>query len=124
MLLIQHSQQMMDLASNDPTLLSSVPTNNQKESLAGVGGSKLTDPGNINGSDDPKSTLLRADSPASMKIQSELGWVSVKKSAPNPLTKFINIYSDDEILEVYHKTSILIEEEKGAEEKTPLVPNV
>jgi hypothetical protein len=123
MLLIQHAQQMMDLASNDPALLSSVPTSNPEESPAGVGGFELTNPGNVNGSDDPESTLPPSDSPTVMTIQSGPGRVSVETSAPNPMTEFINIYSDDESPEAPQKTSVHVEEEKGAKEKTPLVPN-
>jgi hypothetical protein len=102
----------------------SVLTSNPEESPAGVGGSELTDPGNINGSDDPESTLPPVDSPAGATIQSEPGRVSVETSVPNPLTEFINIYSDDESPEASQKTSVHVEEEKGAEEKTPLVPDV
>jgi hypothetical protein len=50
--------------------------------------------------------------------------VSVETSVSNPLTKFINIYSDDESLEASQKTSVHVEEEKGAEEKIPFVPNI
>jgi hypothetical protein len=123
-LLLQHAQQIMDLASNDLALLSSVPTSNPEESPTGVGSSELTDPGNINGSDDPESTLPPADSPAGATTQSKSGRVSVETSAPNPLSEFIDIYSDDESPEASQKTSVHVEEEKGAEEKTPLVPDV
>jgi hypothetical protein len=99
----------------DPALLSSVPTSNPEESPAGVGGSELTDPGNINGSDDPQSTLPPADSPAGATTQSKPGRVSVETSAPNPLSEFIDIYSDDESPEASQKTSVHVEEEKGAE---------
>jgi hypothetical protein len=109
-LFLQHAQQIMD-----PTLLSSVPTSNPEESPVGVGCSKLTDPDNINESDDPQSALLLADSLVGTTSQSKLGWVSIETSVPNPLSKFIDIYSDDESPEVYKKTSVYVEEEKGAE---------
>jgi hypothetical protein len=117
----------MDLASNDLVLLSSIPRSSPKEILIGVGSLELTDPGNINGLDDPKSTFLPfppTDSPIGMMTQSKSSRVSVKTSAPNPLSEFIDIYSDDESLEASMKASVLVEEEKGAEEKTPPVPNV
>ena len=50
--------------------------------------------------------------------------MSVKTSVPNPLTEFINIYNDDESSGAPHKTSMHVEEEKGAKEKTPLVLDV
>jgi hypothetical protein len=109
---------------NDLALLSSVPTSNPEESPVGVDSSELTDPSNINGSDEPKSTLPPADSSAGVMTQSKLGQVSVETNVPNPLSKFIDIYSDDESPEASHKTSVHVEEEKGAEEKTPLVPDV
>ena len=114
--MLQHAQQIMDRA-----LLSIVLSSNPEESLAGVGCPKLTNPGNINGSDDPKSTLPPVDSPAGAMTQSKLGRVSVKTSAPNPLSKFIDIYSDDESPEASQKTSVHVEEEKGEKEKTPLI---
>jgi hypothetical protein len=122
--LLQHAQQIMDLALNDLTLLSSVPTSNPEEGPIGVGSSELTDPGNINGLDDPESTLPPANSPAGAMNQSKLGRVSVETSAPNPLSEFIDIYNDDESLEASQKTSVHVGEEKGAKEKTPLVPDV
>jgi hypothetical protein len=123
-LLIQHAQQVMDLASNDVTLFSSVQTSNPEESPTGVRSSEITDPGNINDSYDPKSTMSPADSLAGMMIQSESDRVLVETSAPNPLTEFINIYSDDQSLEASLETSMHVEEEKGTEEKTPLVLDV
>jgi hypothetical protein len=105
----------MDLALNDLTLLSSILTSNLEESPAGVGGTELIDPGNINGSDDPESTLSPVDSLVGATTQSKSGRVSVETSAPNPLFEFIYIYSDDESLEASEKTSVHVEEEKGAE---------
>jgi hypothetical protein len=109
-LLIQHAQQVMDMESNNLALLSIVQTSNPEESPVGVGGSKLTDPDNINGSYDPESTLPPADSRAGAMIQSRLGWVSIKTSAPNPLTEFINIYSDYESPKASRETSMHVEE--------------
>jgi hypothetical protein len=104
-LFLQHAQQIMD-----PTLLSSTLTSNPEESPTGVGGSELTDLGNINGSDDPESTLPPVDSPAGAMTQSKPARVSVETSVPNPLSKFIDIYIDDESLEASQKTSLSIEE--------------
>jgi hypothetical protein len=123
-LLLQHAQKIMDLALNDSALLSSIPTSNLEESPIGVGGSELTDPSNINGSDDPEFTLSPVDSPTGMTTQSKSGQVSIETSAPNPLSEFIDIYNDDESLEASQKTCVHVEEEKGAGEKTPLVPDV
>jgi hypothetical protein len=104
--LLQHAQQIMDLASNDPALLSSILTSNPEESPTGVGSPELTDPSNINGSDDLDSTLLLVDSLTGETTHSKLGQVLVETSAPNPLSEFIDIYSDDESLEASQKTSV------------------
>jgi hypothetical protein len=94
----------MDLVSNDPTLLSSILTSNPEESPTGVGVSNLIELGNINGSDDPESTLPPTNSPVGAMNQSNLSRVSVEISAPNPLSEFIDIYNDDESLEASQKT--------------------
>jgi hypothetical protein len=51
--------------------------------------------------------------------QPEIGHVSIQTSAPNPLTEFINVYSDDEILGEYQRTPVCVQEEKGAEKDFP-----
>jgi hypothetical protein len=50
--------------------------------------------------------------------------VLVETNALNPLTEFINVYSDDESLEASHRTSMHIEEEKGPEKTSSFVPDV
>jgi hypothetical protein len=105
-LLLQHAQQIMDLVLNDLALLSSVLTSNPEESSEGVGGPKITNPGNINGSDDPESIHPPIDSSEGATTQSKLGQVSIKNSVPNSLSDFIDIYSDDESLGASQKTSM------------------
>jgi hypothetical protein len=79
---------------------------------------------NTNGSDDPESTIPPANSPAGMTTQPEICWVSVETSAPNPLTEFINVYSDDESLEASQRTPVCVQEEKGPEKVSSPEPEV
>jgi hypothetical protein len=80
--------------------------------------------GNINGSDDPESTIPPAGSPTGVTTQPETGRVSVETSVPNPLTEFINIYSDDESLEASQRTPVRVQEEKGPEKTSSPDPEV
>jgi hypothetical protein len=79
---------------------------------------------NTNGSDDPESTTPPANSPVGGMTQPEIGRVSVETSAPNPLTKFINVYSDDESLEASQRTPVRVQEEKGPEKTSSPAPEV
>jgi hypothetical protein len=79
---------------------------------------------NTNGSDDPESTTPPANSSAGVMTQPEIGWVSVETSVPNPLTEFINVYSDDESLEASQRTLVRVQEEKGPEKASSPEPEV
>jgi hypothetical protein len=63
-------------------------------------------------------------SPTGVTTQPEMGWVSVETSAPNPLSEFINIYSDDESPEASRGTPVHIQEEKGPEKTSSPDPRV
>jgi hypothetical protein len=67
-----------------------------KESPAGPRGPDFMNLGNVNGSNDPESTMLPAGSSTVVTNQPKTIQVSVETSVPNPLSKFINIYSYDE----------------------------
>jgi hypothetical protein len=43
---------------------------------------------------------------------------------PNPLTKFINVYSDDESLEASQRTPMHVQEEKEPKKTSSLEPEV
>jgi hypothetical protein len=106
----------------DPIMLPRLPTDSPEESPG-----KLSDPNfikldNTNGSDDPESTTPQANSPVGATIQLDIGWVSIETSAPNPLTEFINVYSDDEILEPSQRTPVCVQEEKGPEKASSSEP--
>jgi hypothetical protein len=72
------------------------PTDNPEESPTGSRGPDLMNLDNINGSDNPESTMPPVGSLVGVTTQPEAGRVSVGTSTFNPLSDFINIYSDDE----------------------------
>jgi hypothetical protein len=56
--------------------------------------------------------------------QPETGWVLVETHVPNPLSKLITIYSDDERPESSHDNLLHVQEEKGPEKTSSLAPEV
>jgi hypothetical protein len=99
----------------DPIRLTRFLIDSPEESPVGLSGPNFVNLGNINGSDDPGSIMPLAMSTTGMTTQLETGQVSVETSSPNPLTKFINIYSDEESPEASHETHVRVQEEKGLE---------
>jgi hypothetical protein len=73
----QQAQQMMNQMRDNPDLVKMprLLTNSLKESLAGPSGPNFMNLGNINGSDDPESTIPPTGSPASVMTQPETIWV-------------------------------------------------
>jgi hypothetical protein len=66
----------------------------------------------------------QSGSPTGVMTQPEMAWVSVETSVPNSLSEFINIYSDDESPEASRGTPVHVQEEKGPEKTSSLIPEV
>jgi hypothetical protein len=99
----------------DPIRLPRISTHSPEEIPTEPSDPDFINLDNTNGSDDPESTTPPANSPTGMTTQPEIGRVSVETSAPNPLTEFIHVYSDDESLEASQRTPMHVQEEKGPE---------
>jgi hypothetical protein len=123
-LMYQQAQQIMNQMRDNPDLirLPRLPTDSPEEILAGPSGPDFMNLDNINGSDDPESTMPPAGSSVGVTTQPETGRVSVETSTPNPLSEFINIYSDDESPEASRGTPVRVQEEKGPEKTSSPAP--
>jgi hypothetical protein len=84
-------------------------TNSPEESTMGPSDPDFMNLDNINGSDNPESTIPPVGSPVGVTAQPEIGRVSVETSVPSPLRKFINIYSDDESPEASRGTPVRVQ---------------
>jgi hypothetical protein len=100
------------------------PVDNPKRIQVGTSGPELIDVDEIFGLDGLEFTTSSAGSSIGVTTQLEMGRVSLETSAPNPLSKFINIYSDDESPEASLETSVHVQEEKGPEKTSSPVPRV
>jgi hypothetical protein len=79
---------------------------------------------NINGSDDPESTMPPQITDRCDDSTRDRSGISRNKCMPNPLSEFINIYSDDESPEASLGTPVHVQEEKGPEKTSSPDPEV
>jgi hypothetical protein len=91
------------------TTIQSVPT----ESI----GPCSLNPDNTNFSNNPGSPTTLVNSQEGERIPAEIGRVSIETQAPNPLSKLIQVYSDDENPEPSHGSPVHVQEEE-CHEKT------
>jgi hypothetical protein len=121
-LMWQQAQLLIKWMQDNPDLIITprLPTDSPEGSPMEPTGPNFTNLGNTNGSDDPESTTSSVNSLVGGTTQTEIGWVSV----PNPLSKLITIYSDDESLESSHDNHVHVQEEKGPEKTSSLEPKV
>jgi hypothetical protein len=89
----------------------------------GPSGPKLIDFDEIIGLDDPEFTTSSIGSPIGVSTQPEMVGTSGRASMPNPLSKQIKIYDNDESPKVSFMTHIHIEVEKKLEKSYSLVPD-
>jgi hypothetical protein len=68
-------------------------------------------PDNTNGLGNHESSTSSIHSSEGGTTQAEIGRVSKETQAPNPLSKLIHIYSNDESQESSHGTPVHVEEE-------------
>ena len=113
-LLYQQSQLLMKWMQNDPYLIitPTLPTGTQERSSTESSSPDSTDLGNTDGLGNTGSTTLPVNSPVDRTSQTETCQVLIETQVPNPLNKFIHIYSDDEILEPSHESPMHVQEEK------------
>jgi len=126
MLMYQHALQMMGLMRDilDPISLPRISTDSLEEISVEPSDPNFIKLDNTNGLDDPESTTLPSNSPTSSITQLDIGRVSIETSVPNHLTKFINVYNDDESLEESQRTPLCFQEEKGLEKDSSHKPEV
>jgi hypothetical protein len=79
-----------------------LPTGTQEGSPTEPSDPDSSNLGNKNESDNLESTTSLVNSPVGGTTQPETGWVSIETHVPNPLSKLIHKYSDDESLEPSH----------------------
>jgi hypothetical protein len=101
-LMIEQAQQVIDQLQDDPDLIGMTgsPADNPDEIQVGPSGPELIEIDEIVGLDNPEITTPQARSPGDVSAQSEIVGTSGRESAPNPLHELINIYDDEESLEV------------------------
>jgi hypothetical protein len=121
-LLWQQAQLLMKQMQDNPDLIITprVPTDIREGGPTEPGNPYFTNLGNINGSDGSESTASLVRPPAGGMTQPETGKVLFGTCVPNPLSKLINIYNDDEIPESSHDTPVHVQEEKGSEKTSSL----
>jgi hypothetical protein len=97
-LLYQQSQLLMKWMQDDPYLIitPALPTTTQEEARRSQAAPIPQNLGNTNGLGNTGSTTSSVNSPVDRTNQTETGRVSIETQAPNPLSKLIHIYSDDE----------------------------
>jgi hypothetical protein len=125
-LMWQQAQLLMKWMQDNPDLIITprLPTDSPEGSPTEPSGPDFTNLGNTNGSDDPESTTSPVNSPVGGMTQPETGRVSVETCVPNPLSKLITIYSDDESPESSHDNPVRVQEEKGPEKTSSPEPEV
>jgi hypothetical protein len=125
-LLYQQSQLLMKQMQDDPYLIitPALPTGTRERSPTESSGPDSTDLGNTNGLGNTGSTTSSVNSPVDRTNQTETGQVSIETRAPNPLSKLIHIYSDDESPEPSHDSPVRVQEEKGPEKVSSPEPKV
>jgi hypothetical protein len=125
-LMYQETQHMMNQVQDNFSLvrMPRLPTDSPKESSVGPNDPDCIKLDNINGSNDPESTMPPVGLPIGVTTQLEMVWASVETSVPNPLSEFINIYSDDESPKAYLGTPVHVQEEKGPEKTSSPNPRV
>jgi hypothetical protein len=107
----------------DLTGMTGSPVNNSDEIQIGLSNDELIDIDEITGLEDPEITMPQAGSPLGVSAQSKTVRVSVGTSAPDPLHKLINIYDDEESLEVSLVTPVHIVEENEPEKTSSPAPD-
>jgi hypothetical protein len=126
-LLWQQSPAANEVMQDNPYLIITprLPTDIQEGGPTEPSDPDFINLGNTNGSDgNPESTTSPVNPPVGGTTQPETGRVSVETQAPNPLSKLINIYSDDESPESSHDTPVHVQEEKGPEKTSSPEPEV
>jgi hypothetical protein len=122
----EQAQWMMNQMRDNPDLvrMPRLPTDSPEEIPMGPSGPEFIDLDNINGLDDPESTMPLVGSPTGIAMQPEAVGVSVETSVSDPLRELIKIYDDDESPEVSLGTPVHVEEEKGPEKTSSPFPDV
>jgi hypothetical protein len=125
-LLYQQSQLLMKRMQDDLYLIitPALPTGIREGGPTEPSSPGSINPGNTNGLGNPESTTSSVNSPVGGTTQPETGWVSIETQAPNPLSKLIHIYSDDESPEPSHDTPVRVQEEEGPEKTSSPEPEV
>jgi hypothetical protein len=125
-ILYQKIQLLMKWMQDDPYLIitPTLPTDTQERSPMDSSGPESTNLGNTDGLGNTGSTTSSVNSPVDRTNQTEVGWVSIETRAPNPLSKLIHIYSDDESPEPSHDSPVHVQEEKGPEKVSSPEPKV
>jgi hypothetical protein len=124
-LMIEQVQRVIDQLQDDLDLIGMIgsPTDNPDEIWVGPSGPELIEIDEIVGLDNPEITMPQAGSPGDVSAQPKIVGTSGRTSAPNPLRELINIYDDEESLEVSLVTPVQITEEKEPEKASSPAPD-
>jgi hypothetical protein len=125
MLMIKQAQRIIDQMQDDPDLTGMTESlaDNPNVIQTGPSGPELIDIDEIVELDNPEIVTPQARSSRGVGTHPEIVRTSGRASAPNPISELINIYDDEESLEVFLVTLVQIIKEKEPKNTSSPAPD-